>query len=276
MWGGQLTFSTPLLFALGFIALFLIGGLDGAFLAVVPFDFMVQDTYWVVSHLHYVLVAGSVFGIFAGLYYWFPKMTGRLLREGLGKAHFVLLFIGTNLAFFPQHILGLDGMPRRIVHYADNPGWAPLNLLSTVGAFMIAISTLPFLWNVFITLRGPRNAPDDPWGGNTLEWATTSPPPPYNFDSVPPIRSERPLFDLTHGAVAGHALALPAGPGETYDEMRADTADTKALGPHAEAVEAVVKDATPPAVSATPDAADTDAGPTGTAKKPTRRKKSDQ
>jgi heme/copper-type cytochrome/quinol oxidase subunit 1 len=228
MWGGQLTFSTPLLFALGFIALFLIGGLDGAFLAVVPFDFHVQDTYWVVSHLHYVLVAGSVFGIFAGLYYWFPKMSGRYLNERLGKINFVLLFIGTNLAFFPQHLLGLDGMPRRIVHYADNPGWGSLNLLSTIGAFTIAVSMLPFLWNLFITLRSPRNAPDDAWDGNTPEWATTSPPPTYNFDSLPPIHSERPLFDLKHGAVVAHAVALPAGPGETHDELRADSEDVVA------------------------------------------------
>ena len=139
-------------------------------------------------------------------------MTGRMLNERLGKVQFVLLFIGTNLTFFPQHLLGLDGMIRRIVDYAPNPGWTELNLLSTIGAFMIALSILPFLWNVFITLRGPRNAPDDPWDGNTLEWATTSPPPPYNFDSLPPIRSERPLFDLKHGAVAAHAVALPAAP----------------------------------------------------------------
>jgi heme/copper-type cytochrome/quinol oxidase subunit 1 len=143
------------------------------------------------------------------------------------------MFIGTNLAFFPQHILGLDGMPRRIVHYADNPGWASLNLMSTIGAFMIAVSVLPFLWNVFVTLREPRNAPDDAWEGNTLEWATTSPPPAYNFDSLPPIKSERPLFDLKHGAVAAHALALPAGPGETHDELRADSEDVVAREPAA-------------------------------------------
>ena len=222
MWRGQVRLSTPMLYALGFIALFLIGGLDGAFLAVVPFDFHVQDTYWVVSHLHYVLVAGAVFGIFAGLYYWWPKITGRMFDERLGKWQFVLLFVGTNLTFFPQHLLGLDGMIRRIVDYAPNPGWPELNLLSSIGAFMIAASMLPFIWNVFITLRSPRNAPDDPWEGNTLEWATTSPPPNYNFDSLPPIRSERPLFDLRHGAVAGHAVALPAHAGETHDETRAD------------------------------------------------------
>jgi cytochrome c oxidase subunit 1 len=229
MWGGKLRFDTPLLYALGFISLFLIGGLDGAFLAVVPFDFHVQDTYWVVSHLHYVLVAGSVFGIFAGLFYWFPKMTGRALNERLGKFQFVLMFVGTNLAFFPMHLLGLDGMVRRIVDYAPNPGWTELNFTSTIGAFTIAVSILPFLWNVFITLRSPRTAADDPWDGNTLEWATTSPPPPYNFDTLPPVRSERPLFDLKLGAVAAHAVALPAVAGTSpNDETRPDAPDEQA------------------------------------------------
>ena len=157
MWGGQLRFDTPMLYAVGFIALFLIGGLDGAFLAVVPFDFMVQDTYWVVSHIHYVLVAGAVFAIFAALFYWFPKMTGRRLDERLGKVQFWILFIGTNLAFFPQHMLGLDGMIRRIPDYSGNAGWTELNFLSTIGAFIIAVSVLPFLWNVFVTLRKPRS-----------------------------------------------------------------------------------------------------------------------
>ncbi|MFN8620238.1 MAG: cytochrome c oxidase subunit I [Chloroflexota bacterium] len=215
MWGGQLTFSTPMLYAVGFIALFLIGGLDGAFLAVVPFDFMVQDTYWVVSHIHYVLVAGAVFAIFAALFYWFPKMTGRRLDERLGKVQFWILFIGTNLAFFPQHMLGLDGMIRRIADYSDNAGWTGLNFLSTIGAFTIALSILPFLWNVFSTLRSPQNAPDDPWEGYTLEWATTSPPPVYNFDKLPPVRSERPVFDLRHGDVHGAPVAAIAS-GEAH------------------------------------------------------------
>ncbi|MGI8929238.1 MAG: cytochrome c oxidase subunit I, partial [Candidatus Limnocylindrales bacterium] len=255
MWRGQLRLDTPMLFAMGFIALFLIGGLDGAFLAVVPFDFHVQDTYWVVSHLHYVLVAGSVFGIFAGLYYWFPKMTGRLLNERMGKVHWVLLFVGTNLTFFPQHLLGLDGMIRRIVDYEANTGWSELNFLSTIGAFMIAISTLPFLWNVFVTLRTPPDAGDDPWDGNTLEWATTSPPPPYNFDALPPIRSERPLFDLKHGAVAAHGVALPAHAGETHDETRADPPEEQLGEPiegHSPAVER--GEVTPEVSEAAPDA----------------------
>jgi len=210
MWGGHLRFDTPMLYAVGFIALFLIGGLDGAFLAVVPFDFMVHSTYWVVSHIHYVLVAGAVFAIFASLFYWFPKMSGRRLDERLGKIQFWILFIGTNLAFFPQHMLGLDGMIRRISDYSGNAGWTELNFLSTVGAFMIAFSVLPFLWNVFITLRKPMEHESDPWDGNSLEWATTSPPPPWNFDSLPEIRSERPLFDQKYPGVGHGPTPEPA------------------------------------------------------------------
>jgi cytochrome c oxidase subunit I len=200
---GKLTLATPLLFALGFLSMFLIGGINGAFSAAVPVDFALHDTYWVVSHLHYVLFGGSVFGVMAGLYYWFPKMTGRMLNEGLGKIQFVLMFIGFNLTFFPMHQLGLAGMPRRIADYAANAGWSDLNLLATVGGFMIAASMIPLLWNVFISLRAGAIAGDDPWEGNTLEWATSSPPPPYNFDRLPEIRSERPLFDLRHGRT-GH------------------------------------------------------------------------
>jgi cytochrome c oxidase subunit I len=201
---GKLTFSTPLLFALGFLSMFLIGGINGAFSAAVPVDFALHDTYWVVAHLHYVLFGGSVFGVMAGLYYWFPKMTGRMLGEGLGKVQFVLMFIGFNLTFFPMHQLGLAGMPRRIADYASDAGWNDLNLLATIGGFTIAASVIPLLWNVFASLRGGRIAGDDPWEANTLEWATSSPPPPYNFDHLPEIRSERPLFDLRHGRTAAH------------------------------------------------------------------------
>jgi len=203
MWRGQLVLKTPLLFAIGFLTMFLIGGLNGAFAAAVPVDFAIHDTYYVVAHLHYVLFGGSVFGVMAGIYYWFPKMTGRMLDETVGKIHWLLMFIGFNLAFFPQHQLGLVGMPRRIADYAADAGWGDLNLVSTVGAFLIAASTLPFLWNIFASLRAGEVAGDDPWEGNTLEWATTSPPPPYNFDHLPEIHSTRPVFDLRHGADAG-------------------------------------------------------------------------
>ncbi|HSK52427.1 MAG TPA: cbb3-type cytochrome c oxidase subunit I, partial [Clostridia bacterium] len=203
LWRGKLTFSTPLLFALGFLSMFLIGGINGAFSASVPVDFAIHDTYWVVAHIHYVLFGGSVFGIMGGFYYWFPKMTGRMLNEGLGKVQFVIMFLGFNLTFFPMHQLGLAGMPRRIADYSSAAGWNDLNLAATAGGFLIAASMIPFLWNVFISLRSGQPAGDDPWEGNTLEWATSSPPPPYNFDRLPEIRSERPLFDLRHGRV-GH------------------------------------------------------------------------
>ena len=203
LWRGQLTFSTPLIYALGFLSMFLIGGINGAFSASVPVDFALHDTYWVVAHIHYVLFGGSVFGVFAGIYYWFPKMFGRRLNETLGKVQFVIMFIGFNLTFFPMHVLGISGMPRRIADYSSTAGWNDLNLAATIGSFLIAVSVLPFLWNVFITLRSGEPAGDDPWQANTLEWATSSPPPPYNFDHLPEIRSERPLFDQRHATPAG-------------------------------------------------------------------------
>jgi cytochrome c oxidase subunit 1 len=152
-----------------------------------------------VAHLHYVLFGGSVFGVMAGLYYWFPKMSGRMLSEGLGKVQFVLMFVGFNLTFFPMHQLGLDGMPRRVYTYLAETGWGDLNLLASAGAALIAVSVAIFLVNVAASLRAGSPAGDDPRGADTLEWATSSPPPPYNFDHLPEIRSERPLFDLRHG-----------------------------------------------------------------------------
>ena len=195
---GQITFSTAMLFAIGFLTMFLIGGIDGVFLASPPVDFALTETYWVVAHIHYVLFGGSVFAVYAGFYYWFPKFSGRKLNEGLGKLHFWLQFIGFNLTFFSMHILGLLGMPRRIQDYPALPDWVGLNQLQTIGALIIALSTAPFLANVVLTLRRKDRDPEDPWEGNTLEWYTSSPPPGHNFDSLPEIHSERPLFDLRH------------------------------------------------------------------------------
>jgi cytochrome c oxidase subunit 1 len=195
---GQITFSTAMLFAIGFLTMFLIGGIDGVFLASPPVDFALTETYWVVAHIHYVLFGGSVFAVYAGFYYWFPKFTGKKLKEGLGKLHFWLQFIGFNLTFFSMHILGLLGMPRRIQDYAPLKDWIGINQLQTAGALLIALSTAPFLANVVLTLRRKDRDPEDPWEGNTLEWYTTSPPPAHNFDSLPEIHSERPLFDLRH------------------------------------------------------------------------------
>jgi cytochrome c oxidase subunit 1 len=210
LWKGKLSFEPPMLFALGFVAMFVIGGIDGVWMASPAADFAIHDTYFVVSHIHYVLLGGSLFGIFAAMYYWFPKMSGRVLNRKLGVWHFWLLFISFNVTFFPMHFLGLWGMPRRVATYPASSGWGLVNFIETISAYVIALSMLVALANLIITLRKPRTAPADPWGGNTLEWATTSPPPPHNFDALPEIRSERPVRDLR---LAISAAAKSAGSG---------------------------------------------------------------
>ncbi|HVL27836.1 MAG TPA: cytochrome c oxidase subunit I [Acidimicrobiales bacterium] len=199
MWRGHLTFQSPMLFCVGFLLVFLVGGLTGPMLAAPPVDFHVTDTYFVVAHMHYVLFGTAAFGFFAGLYFWYPKITGRLLSEPLAKLHFWTMLVGFNLTFWPHHVLGLRGMPRRVPDYAEEAGWSFLNLLSSAGSAILGVGTLFLLWNLWSTARGPvkpgREAGDDPWGGNSLEWATSSPPPEHNFHSLPLIRSERPVFD---------------------------------------------------------------------------------
>jgi cytochrome c oxidase subunit 1 len=200
MWRGSVTFETPMLWTVGFLATFLFGGLTGIMLASPPIDFHVSDTYFVVAHFHYVLFGTVVFAMFGGFYFWWPKFTGKMLDEPLGKLHFWLVFFGFHITFLVQHWLGVEGMPRRYSDYLASDGFTTLNIISTVGSLILGISTFVFFWNVYKTHRyAPRVTSDDPWGwGASLEWATSCPPPRHNFTSIPPIRSERPAFDLHH------------------------------------------------------------------------------
>jgi cytochrome c oxidase subunit 1 len=198
MWGGKLRFRTPMLFATAFLFQFLCAGLTGVMMAVAPFDWQLSDSYFVVAHFHYVLIGGLLFTIFAAIYYWFPKVTGRMMSETIGKWHFWLFVIGFNLTFGPQHISGILGMPRRIYTYDAGRGWELWNLLSTIGAAVQALGILCLVWNIIHSVRKGKKAGDDPWDAWTLEWATTSPPPEYNFETLPEVRSRRPLWDLKH------------------------------------------------------------------------------
>jgi cytochrome c oxidase subunit I+III len=197
LWGGRPRFRTPLVFVMGFVAVFVIGGLTGVMLAAIPLDTQVHDTFFVVAHLHYVLIGGAIFPLFGALYFWLPKATGRMLSERLGHLNFWTMFVGFNLTFFPMHQLGLNGMPRRIYTYLPDTGWERLNLIATVGAAVMALSVLMFLINVLWSQRRGRMAGDDPWGASTLEWATTSPPPSYNFTYLPIAQGRDPLWSST-------------------------------------------------------------------------------
>jgi len=220
LWRGTIEFKTPLLFAVGFISVFLIGGITGVFLAVFPVDWQLTDTYFVVAHLHYVLVGGSVFAIFAGIYYWFPKMTGRMLGESMGKWSFALMYIGFNITFLIQHSIGLDGMPRRVYEYPDVGNLALYNLISTFGSFILAAGIGLTVVNVVRSLKVGVKAGPDPWKANTLEWFTQSPPPVNNFDVIPRVRSVEPMKDIRRQVARQSSPSPELGPDPAMSESR--------------------------------------------------------
>jgi len=235
MWKGKLTFETPMVFAIGFIVTFLFGGLTGIMMASAPIDFHISDTYFIVAHFHYTLFGTIVFATFSGVYFWFPKMTGRMLDEKLGKLHFWLMFIGFHMTFLVQHWLGTQGMPRRYADYLDSDHFTLLNQISTVGSFILGIAMLPFIWNVIKSWRyGEIVTVDDPWGaGNSLEWATSCPPPRHNFTTLPRIRSERPAFELhyPHMSERMRAESHVGGRSKKANAVMHDEADRSA-SPH--------------------------------------------
>ena len=209
MWGGSITFTVPMLYAVGFLIVFLFGGVTGIFLASPPIDFATHDTYFVIAHFHEVLFGSAVFAGFGGLVYWYPKMTGRMMREGLGRISFWLMFVGFWVTFMPQYLLGLHGMPRRIAEYTASTGWTSLNRISTAGSYMLFLSVAVLLVNFYVSWRRPVAAGGNPWDANTLEWATSSPPPHHNFTSIPPIRMVPPPTWTAMVAVAAYTLPSP-------------------------------------------------------------------
>jgi cytochrome c oxidase subunit I len=216
LWRGKVVFKAPLYFAAALPALFVIGGISGVILAIFPVDWQLHDTYFVVAHFHYVLFGGSVFGLFAGLYYWFPKMSGRLMSEALGKTSFWLMFVGFNMTFLIQHSIGMEGMPRRVYDYSEELGVGTYNLISTIGAFILGIGVVVTCVNVIVSMRKGKRAGNDPWQGNTLEWFTSSPPAANNFDVVPRVRSVEPMKDIRREVLAAgepaETVAQPAAP----------------------------------------------------------------
>jgi cytochrome c oxidase subunit 1 len=232
MWKGDLLFATPMLFSVGFIAMFVIGGLSGVTHAVVPSDYQQTDTYYIVAHFHYVLFGGAIFGLFAGMYFWWPKVFGRLLNETVGKVHFWLMLIGFNLAFGPMHILGLQGMPRRIQTYPASLGLAFWNMVSTIGAFVIAISVLIFLVNAISSFRKPKQMEADPWDARTLEWATSSPPPEHNFDEIPVVHSLDDLWHRKYAETEGGRVVPVAAGGSGGELAAAETHGDEHAGDH--------------------------------------------
>jgi len=218
LWRGQIVFKTPLYFVVGFLGTFVLGGVTGIIVAIFPVDWQLHDTYFVVAHFHYVLMGGTTFAIIGGLYYWFPKMSGRLMSETLGKISFWMMFVGFWMTFLIQHSLGMEGMPRRIYRYPDSAGWGTQNLVSTIGAFILGVGVLVTMVNVIISLKSGKKAGNDPWKGNTLEWFTSSPPPENNFDEIPRVRSAEPMKDIRREVMrgAGHpagSVAQPVAPG---------------------------------------------------------------
>jgi cytochrome c oxidase subunit 1 len=216
LWRGSITFETPMLWSLGFLTTFIFGGLTGVILASPALDFHVSDSYFVVAHFHYVVFGTVVFAMFAGFYFWWPKFTGKMLNERLGKIHFWLLFFGFHITFLIQHWLGVKGMPRRYYTYLEGDGFTWMNQVSTAGSLLLGLSMLPFLWNVWITSRkGKMVEMNDPWGyGRSLEWATASPFPRHNFTTIPRIRSESPAFDLNHPEYASPDVKPQTGKGK--------------------------------------------------------------